>query len=306
MKTKRVESADKAEDGLLCDARVYLSGPMDFVASRAAEKATGWRTRIGQFLRRLGVVVFDPWEKPEVRAMHDYGAEGEGTTDVRAAWTYKDGEEGAEARAQVAESFWPALHIDLRMVDTSDFIICYCPTNVYSVGTPHEIILANEQHKPVLFVSPYVSFPALSRLKEHLAKDAAGTALLEDLVTQVPIKENKNASPSLWYMPLIGGEHFFDGFGFAHYREQFGWPEISLDKHEEDYPPQKPLLPFIEKLNRELPLKWDRTAKKFARNDDWLLWDLRKHKTGASVADAKQAKTPRRGPRSSARPDEKQ
>ena len=134
MKTKRVESADNPENGLLRDARVYLSGPMDFVASRAAEKATGWRTRIGQFLREMGVVVFDPWEKPEVRAMHEYGREGEGTTDVRVAWTYKGGEEGAAARAHVAEGFWPALHIDLRMVDTSDFIICYCPTNVYSVG----------------------------------------------------------------------------------------------------------------------------------------------------------------------------
>jgi len=237
--------------------------------------------------------------------MHDYGREGEGTTDVRTAWTYKGGEEGAAARAQVAESFWPALHIDLRMVDTSDFIICYCPTNVYSVGTPHEIILANEQHKPVLFVSPYVSFPALSRLREHLAKDAAGRALLEELVAQVPIKENKNASPSLWYMPLVGGENFFDGFGFDGYREQFGWTEISLDKNEEVYPPQKPLLPFLEKLNCELPLKWDRSAKKFARNDDWLLWDLRKDKTGASVADVKQAKTPQRAPRSSGTPAEK-
>jgi hypothetical protein len=305
MKTKKPESADNADDGLLRDARVYLSGPMDFVASRAAEKATGWRTRIGQFLRRLGVTVFDPWEKPEVRAMHDYGREGEGTTDVRVSWTYNGGEEGAAARAQVAESFWPALHIDLRMVDTSDFIICYCPTNVYSVGTPHEIILANEQHKPVLFVSPYVSFPALSRLQEHLAKDAKGTALLEELVSQVPIKENKNASPSLWYMPLVGGENFFDGFGFGPYRERFGWTEISLDKNEGDYPPQKPLLPFLEKLNRELPLKWDRTAKKFTRNDDWLLWDLRKDKTGASVVEAKQVKTPQRAPRSSAPPAEK-
>jgi len=196
MKTKRIESADNAEDGLLRDARVYLSGPMDFVASRAAEKATGWRTRIGQFLRRLGVIVFDPWEKPEVRNMHDYGREGEGTTDARAVWTYKSGEEGAAARAHVAEGFWGALHIDLRMVDTSDFIICYCPTNVYSVGTPHEIIIARDQRKPVLFVSPYVSFPALSRLQKHLAKDAAGTALLEELIAQVPIKENKNASPS--------------------------------------------------------------------------------------------------------------
>jgi hypothetical protein len=290
MTTKTMESVDNTEDGLLRDARVYLSGPMDFVASRAAEKATGWRTRIGQFLRKLGVVVFDPWEKPEVRNMHDYGREGEGTTDARAAWTYKGGEEGAAARAGVAESFWGALHIDLRMVDTSDFIICYCPTNVYSVGTPHEIILARDERKPVLFVSPYVSFPALSRLKGHLANDATGTALLDDLVAQVPVKENKNASPSLWYMPLVGGEHFFDGFGFASYRDRFGWTEISLDKNEEDQPPQKPLLPFLEKLNRELPLKWDRATKKFVRNDDWLLWDLRRHQAGASVVDAKRPK----------------
>ena len=94
MKTKRIESADNAEDGLLRDARVYLSGPMDFVASRAAEKATGWRTRIGQFLRRLGVIVFDPWEKPEVRAMHEYGREGEGTTDAG-----RDGPIRAEKKA---------------------------------------------------------------------------------------------------------------------------------------------------------------------------------------------------------------
>jgi hypothetical protein len=179
------------------------------------------------------------------------------------------------------------------MVDTSDFIICYCPTNVYSVGTPHEIILANEQRKPVLFVSPYVSFPALSRLKEHLAKDAEGTALLDDLVSQVPIKENKNASPSLWYMPLVGGEQFFDGFGFDLYRERFDWTEISLDKNEKDYPPEKPLLPFLERLNRELPLKWNRATGKFVRNDDWLLWDLHKHESGASVTDAKPAKSPK-------------
>jgi hypothetical protein len=39
------------KQGLLHDARVYLSGPMDFVASRAVEKATGWRNRVGEFLR---------------------------------------------------------------------------------------------------------------------------------------------------------------------------------------------------------------------------------------------------------------
>src|SRR5260221_14762134 len=35
------------EHHFLRGARVYLSGPMDFVASRADEKKLGWRNRIG-------------------------------------------------------------------------------------------------------------------------------------------------------------------------------------------------------------------------------------------------------------------
>jgi hypothetical protein len=284
-----------ANRGLLHDARVYLSGPMDFVASRAVEKATGWRNRVGQFLASFGVTVFDPWEKPEVRGLKEYGKEGEGTTDIRSGWTYKGGEEGARERAEIADGFWPALHIDLRMVDASDFIICFCPTNIYSVGTPHEIIVARQERKPVLFVSPYVSFGKLGELREHLKSDRTGLTLLEQLAAEVPIKENLNASPSLWYMPLIGGEHFFDGFGFAQYRGRFGWPEIALDANERAHPPQRPLLPFIEDANKELPKKWDRHAGCFATNDDWLLWDLRKREGGGAVEGPRQHDTRMKG-----------
>jgi hypothetical protein len=278
-------------ENLLRGSRVYLSGPMDFVASRAVEKATGWRNRVGQFLAKMGVTVFDPWNKPEVRDMYGYGLEGEGTTDARRTWTYEPGEVGARKRAEVAAAFWPALHIDLRMVDTSDFVICYCPTNIYSVGTPHEVILAREQRKPVLFVSPYVTFPALAKLKQHLAGDPTGSQLLEDLAAQVPIKENHNASPSLWYMPLVGGEHFFDGFGFEPYRSQFGWGDIPLDDNERSHPARKPLLPFLADLNQDLPPKWDRTAGKFVPNEDWLLWDLKTDDNGSRVEDARQCPT---------------
>jgi len=278
-------------DGLLADARVYLSGPMDFVASRAVEKATGWRTRVGQVLERMGVTVFDPWEKPEVRGMHEYGREGEGTTDLRREWTYEPGEAGAKKRAGIAEEFWPALHVDLRMVDTSDFVICYCPTNIYSVGTPHEIILARQQRKPVLFVSPYVEHESLAKLRAHLAGDAAGLALLDDLVRDAPIKENVNASPSLWYMPLVGAEHFFDGFGFAEARGEFAWTDdIALDAHERRRKPEKPLLPFLRDLNHTLPPKWDRQRDCFGPNDDWILWHLEKRRQGAHVGDTATAR----------------
>lgn len=274
-------------DGLLQDARVYLSGPMDFVASRAEEKANGWRTRVSQFLRAMGVVVFDPWDKPDVRGLHEYGKEGEATTDARATWTFEQTLEGAARRSDVAESFWPALHIDLRMVDTSDFVICYCPTNVYSVGTPHEIVVARQQRKPVLFVSPYVRFEAYAQLAAHLKGrgDSEGEQLLEALAAQVPIKENLNASPSLWYMPLIGGEHFFDGFGFDQYAAEppFNWTATELQKHERQQTIHHPLLPFLERLNERLPEKWDRRLKAMVPNDDWLLWNFKKDASGAGA-----------------------
>jgi hypothetical protein len=265
-----------AKPNLLRNTRVYLSGPMDFVASREVEKKFGWRNRVSEFLQELGVTVFDPWFKPEIQGVKEYGREDETTAKVRTQWSFDPSEKGANARAICADHFWPALHMDLRMVDTSDFIVAYVPTNVYSVGTPHEIILCRSERKPVLFVSPPVKFPALDRLRDHLSKkgDSEGSRMLKDLEVQIPIKENPDGSPSLWYMPLIGGEHFFDGFGFAQYRDRFKWQRVEMDDREDAEPPQKPLLPFLENLNRQLPQKWDRHQKKFGPNDDWLLWKL--------------------------------
>jgi hypothetical protein len=53
---------------------------MDFVASRAEEKKFGWRVRVGEFLRSFGATVFDPWNKPKVRGLHEYGKEDVATT----------------------------------------------------------------------------------------------------------------------------------------------------------------------------------------------------------------------------------
>jgi hypothetical protein len=266
----------KRKSDLLQGSRVYLSGPMDFVASRAKEKRFGWRNRVSEFLQSMGTTVFDPWFKPEVRGLHEYGREDvKGGEKIRRRWTYDRGKEGAKARAWCARQFWETLHIDLRMVDTSDFTISWCPTNIYSVGTPHEIIMATLQHKPVLFVSPPVMFPALAELRAHLRSDPDGTGMLNRLEAEIPIKENPRGIPSLWYIPLVGGENFFDGFGFARYRKRFKWnTDIALDAHEKRFPPKRPLLPFIEELNRRLPKKWDRKLNRFVQDDDWLLWDF--------------------------------
>ncbi len=102
-------------------------------------------------------------------------------------------------------------------------------------------------------------------------------------MSDVPIKPNPRAIPSLWYMPLVGSSNFFDGFGFAAYREKFGWDGIPMDDQESTYQPQNPLLPFLEKLTRQIPRRWDNRLKKYVPNDDWLLWDLDEPKSGEVV-----------------------
>ncbi|MGA2661089.1 MAG: hypothetical protein ABSH34_26705, partial [Verrucomicrobiota bacterium] len=91
---------------------------------------------------------------------------------------------------------------------------------------------------------------------------------------EVPIKPNPKGIPSLWYVPLIGGDQFFDSFGFRYYRERFRWSEGPLDAQEASRRLENPLLPFLERLAEKLPKKWDDRSKRFVRNDDWLLWDL--------------------------------
>jgi hypothetical protein len=279
---------------LLNGSRVYLSGPMDFVASRVNEMKFGWRNRVKQFLVDRGVTVFDPWQKPAVRGLHEYGREGADTNQIRTRWTFQEGSRAAQTRASITGKFWETLHIDLRMVDTADFVVAYCPTNTYSVGTPHEIALCRSQRKPVLLVSPPITFSSLGPLKEHLKNDDPGTKLLNRFLSETGVQENPRGIPSLWYMPLVGGESFFDGFGFAEYRKHFKWPRVPLDDHEDSYRIERPLLPFLEKLNSTLPRKWDNRSKKFIPNDDWLLWDIEPQGKKGAVSEG-----PRNGERES-------
>jgi hypothetical protein len=273
---KKVRRSE-ASNGFLRGARVYLSGPMDFVASRDSELKDGWRVRIGNVLREFGAIVFDPWNKPDVRGLHGYGKETADSTRAREAWTFEDSPAGAQRRAKLTGHYWETLHIDLRMVDTADFVVAYCPTNIYSVGTVHEIAQSRLERKPVLFVSPPVEFPSYDALAKHLASDRTGMKLLEALKAELPISPNERGIPSLWYMPLVGGEGFFDGFGFqlASYQKRYGWNGTAIDERERKRPPVRPLLPALEALNKRLPEKWDNKRKSYVRNDDWLLWNIK-------------------------------
>jgi hypothetical protein len=269
----RSESLERTQN-ILRGARVYLSGPMDFVASREEERRNGWRTRVSEFLRAIGTVVYDPLNKTAVVGMPEYGKEDELTASEREKWSFDATEEGDKIRARLCDVFWPTLHIDLRMVDTTDFTIAYCPTNIYSVGTVHEIVMARLQVKPVLFVSPPVAFPALGELERHFAErdDVEGAKLLDRLTKETSLRVNERGIPSLWYMALLDGHYFFDGFGFERYRDRFPrWTRNGLDEREQKYPPKRPLLPYLEELNKKIPKRYDLEQDRYVENEDWLI-----------------------------------
>lgn len=262
--------------GNLAGCTVYLSGPMDFLAqSRKEESASGWRARVGTFLKERGVKVLDPWHKPEIRALHGYGKEDNKSAKNRKRWTFGDKPKERARRAEICNSYWSTLHIDLRMVDKSDFLIAYCPTNTYSVGTVHEIAMARQQHKPVLFVSPTIPLQSLKELKRHLEenKDKKGQDLLQNLQQEHPMRENLNGAPSLWYMGMLPGDYFFDSFGFEGYQHHFGWTDGPLDKLEQQCKMKRPLLPYVDALDTAIPEIYNPKIGKIATNDDWLIFE---------------------------------
>jgi hypothetical protein len=269
--------SDDNVSGILDRARVYLSGPMDFVKSRDDEKRFGWRTRVSQFLQHYGTTVFDPWNKPNVAGLPHYGKEDEFTTKAREEWTYADDDKGRATRNRLCDQFWPTLHIDLRMTDLADFLIAYCPTNIYSVGTVHEIATARLQHKPVLLVTPRLDSPfELAALTAHLKgnNDHVGVELLEELSKASSDQPNLKAIPSLWYMAMVEHEdYFFDGFGFAKFADEMGWSHYEpLDGREKRNPPLRPLLPYLKKLNTEIPKSYSVAAKGEIENPEWLIF----------------------------------
>lgn len=191
-------------ESILEKTRCYLSGPMDFVGSRVLEKYLGWRAILSPILKAFSIRVLDPWNKPAIRGHGEYGREGVQPNKDQYA---KDFWTNAETRARFERDFWETVHIDLRMTDLSDFVIAFVPTNIYSVGTVHEIIVARLQRKPVLLISPpvkYDYFPELAALPNEV----------KNALKFYGLKENPQGMPSQWYGNIVGGQNLFDGFGW--------------------------------------------------------------------------------------------
>ena len=119
----------------LRNQRVYLAGAID----RVADRGFGWRDSITPFLKDLGVVVFNPLNKPG-----DLGAEDDTTHQV------KNLLKQSKKYDEFSNMMKTIRAVDLRLVDISDFLIVNLDINTHPCGTLEEIFLANRSKKPVL------------------------------------------------------------------------------------------------------------------------------------------------------------
>lgn len=115
--------------------RVYLAGAMD----RVADRGIGWREDITPFLESLGLVVFNPLNKPI-----DIGKEDAQTHKLKQELKL------AENYDELSSIMKTIRAVDLRLVDISDFLIVNLDLDIHPCGTYEEIFWANRQKKPII------------------------------------------------------------------------------------------------------------------------------------------------------------
>lgn len=117
--------------------RCYLAGPID----HAEDDGVGWRNQAKLWLNQRGVIPMDPCDKPTDDVEHrEIGAEKKKLMELKMD---RDFDELTRRMKAIA-------HIDLRMLDRSDFVICYIDMDAKPFGTIWELQQSLKQKKPTL------------------------------------------------------------------------------------------------------------------------------------------------------------
>ena len=117
--------------------RCYLAGPID----HAEDDGVGWRNVAKMWLEQRGVVPMDPCDKPTDQAEHrEIGEEKIQLMKLK-----------QERRFDELTTYMKGIaHIDLRMLDRSDFVIVYIDMDAKPFGTIWELQQSLNQRKPTL------------------------------------------------------------------------------------------------------------------------------------------------------------
>lgn len=113
---------------------VYLCGAI----KQSKDDGVGWRDNITPILEQLKINVSDPCKKTIVQS--EIGKDKQAFTDLIKHEKWDD----------IKELFWPVVRYDLRCVDKADFIIFNYDPDVQTVGSIHELVVANFEKKPIL------------------------------------------------------------------------------------------------------------------------------------------------------------
>lgn len=122
--------------GRLAGSICYNIGAMD----RVSDGGVGWRNEITPYLRRRGVFVINPTDKPT----SEYIDEFEGRAKINQLKKENKFDE-------IREGFGDQVRgVDLSYVDKASFLVCSLDLNAFPCGTWEEIFWANRCKKPIL------------------------------------------------------------------------------------------------------------------------------------------------------------
>lgn len=119
----------------LVNTRGYLCGAMD----RVKDGGVQWRQVLKDTLGDLKVYWMDPCCKPI-----DIGLEDAENRKERHVWKKTGRFDLVRRDMKIIR------HVDLRMVDISDFVVVNLDMDVHACGTYEECTLANRQKKPII------------------------------------------------------------------------------------------------------------------------------------------------------------
>tara|TARA_Y100000389_G_scaffold153233_1_gene153408 strand:- start:2778 stop:3329 length:552 start_codon:yes stop_codon:yes gene_type:complete len=117
--------------------RCYLAGPIDY----ADDDGVGWRNKATLWLEQKGVSVMDPCNKPTLDTEYkEIEEEKIKLMDLKEQEDYEG----------LTKIMKPIAHVDLRMLDRSDFVMVYIDMEAKPFGTIWELKTALDQRKPTL------------------------------------------------------------------------------------------------------------------------------------------------------------
>ena len=126
----------KEHPRLLKNTRTYLVGHMQYVSGR------DWRDYATERFNKIGITVFNPYEKPFVKDVEEGQAVRKELLEMMDKGYYGE----VVSRMKTVRSY------DLNLVDRSDFIVAHLVPEVASWGSAEEIVTAVRMKKPI-FVS---------------------------------------------------------------------------------------------------------------------------------------------------------